>query len=190
MSTSNPQLWYPFDLNHDGVVDFTFTAYYWVGLSSQAAFLQCNPAVGNNVRGGTNEAALRPGVRIGPGRYAGHISMARVATFVGRSEFQAPWANGGKGVEDRYLGLKFAIKGKIHYGWARLNVTVRARDGVNITATLTGYAYETVPTKAIVAGRTKGPDVITLAPASLGHLTRGASAIPAWRCKNPSDAVQ
>jgi hypothetical protein len=37
-----------------------------------------------------------------------------------------------------------------------------------------------IPNKPIFAGRTKGSDVITL-PASLGHLARGASAIPAWR---------
>ncbi len=77
-------------------------------------------------------------------------------------------------VKDRYLGLKFKIqgKGKIHYGWARLNV----RDhGHYITATLTGYAYETIPNKPIIAGKTKGPDVITLEPGSLGALAAGAA---------------
>jgi hypothetical protein len=61
------------------------------------------------------------------------------------------WAN----VRGRYLGLKFRIKGKIHYGWARLNVTV---GNSRISATLTGYAYETIPNKPITAGSTKGPD--------------------------------
>ena len=36
------------------------------------------------------------------------------------------------------------------------------------------------PQQAIITGKTKGPDVITLEPASLGHLAAGASAIPAW----------
>src|SRR5580693_5813065 len=36
----------------------------------------------------------------------------------------------------------------------RLSVVGRQR----ITATLTGYAYETIPGKAIIAGATKGPD--------------------------------
>jgi hypothetical protein len=31
----------------------------------------------------------------------------------------------------------------------------------SIVATLTGYAYETIPNKPIVAGATKGSDVIT-----------------------------
>ena len=39
MSTSDPQHWYPLDLNHDGVKDFSFSAYYEVGMSSQFAFL-------------------------------------------------------------------------------------------------------------------------------------------------------
>jgi len=50
-----------------------------------------------------------------------------------------------------------------------------------ITATLTGYAYETIPNKPIIAGKTHGKDVITLQDASLGHLAAGASAILAWR---------
>jgi len=54
---------------------------------------------------------------------------------------------------------------------------------ISITATLTGYAYETIPNKPIIAGKTHGPDVITLQDASLGHLARGASAIPSWRAK-------
>jgi hypothetical protein len=48
---------------------------------------------------------------------------------------------------------------------------------------MTGYAYETMPGKAIVAGKTKGADVTTVYPATLGHLAAGASAIPAWRVK-------
>jgi hypothetical protein len=46
---------------------------------------------------------------------------------------------------------------------------------------LSGYAYETIPNKAIIAGKTIGRDVITVQPGSLGHLAAGASAIPAWR---------
>jgi len=50
-----------------------------------------------------------------------------------------------------------------------------------IEATMSGYAYETIPNKPITAGKTEGPDVITVQPATLGHLAAGASAIPAWR---------
>ena len=50
-----------------------------------------------------------------------------------------------------------------------------------ILAILTGYAYETEPNTPIITGKIKGPDVITLDPATLGHLAGGASQIPAWR---------
>jgi hypothetical protein len=83
-----------------------------------------------------------------------------------------PWAN----VHDRYLGLKFYIKGRVHYGWARLNVLIgggRHEQAPSIDATLTGFAYETIPNKSIAAGKTKGPDVIRLEPGSLGRLARG-----------------
>jgi hypothetical protein len=92
-----------------------------------------------------------------------------IANFV-TTNIRGPWANDGKGVNDRYLGLRFVINSEIHYGWARFNVRIWNA----IFATLTGYAYETIPNKSIIAGRTKGPDVITLQPGSLGHLARGA----------------
>jgi hypothetical protein len=96
----------------------------------------------------------------------------------GTKTWSGPWVNHGKGVKHRYLGLKFNIKGRFHFGWARLTVGTTQ---FSFTATLTGYAYETVPNKPIITGKTKGPDVTTVEPASLGHLAAGASAIPAWR---------
>jgi hypothetical protein len=51
----------------------------------------------------------------------------------------------------RYLGLKFVISGAVHYGWARLTV-----NGCCF-ATLTGYAYETIPNKSILTGNIIGP---------------------------------
>jgi hypothetical protein len=95
------------------------------------------------------------------------------------------WVN----VSDRYLGLKFKINGKFHYGWARLNVKV-LRGQFKITATLTGFAYETIPGKAIIAGATKGPDDAepaaslhspTPEPAALGMLAVGAPGLSICR---------
>jgi hypothetical protein len=91
----------------------------------------------------------------------------------------------------RYLGLKFKIKGKIHYGWARLSVEASNKP-YEITAVLTGYAYETIPGKAIIAGATKGPDDIeptasfttpTPEPVTLGALAMGAPGLAIWREK-------
>jgi hypothetical protein len=172
---------YQLDLNHDNTTDF---ALYSTVCSNSVScitvlFLEAPPGAGNRLIGyvtgsGTAVAsALRPGSRIGQGehfrRRFGVLLEAR-----SNSGFFGQWGN----VKNRYLGLKFKIKGKTHYGWARLSVNF-AKDV--ITTALTGYAYETVPNKPIIAGKTKGPDVITVQPASLGHLAAGASAIPAWR---------
>jgi hypothetical protein len=59
-------------------------------------------------------------------------------------------------------------------------------------AVLTGYAYETIPGKAIVAGQTKGTDDISEGPdaalipnspqpAVLGALALGAPGLSIWR---------
>ena len=83
-------------------------------------------------------------------------------------------------VTNRYLGMKFKIHGKTHYGWARLNVFFH---GFTLTGTITGYAYETIANKGIIAGKTKGEDGSAAEPPSLGHLARGASVISAWRLR-------
>jgi hypothetical protein len=93
-----------------------------------------------------------------------------VGRLYSNTAWLGPWFNGGKGVKNRYLGLKFKIKGKFHFGWARLTVKTTKND---FTATLTGYAYETIPGKAIIAGQTQGPDVITVPAGSLGRLALG-----------------
>jgi len=128
-------------------------------------------------------AALRRGAKIQNSDRFAKAFFAEMGHFFygccGTKTSSGPWFNYGNGVKHRYLGLKFKIKGRFHFGWARL--TVEIPQFYHFTATLTGYAYETIPNKPIIAGKTKGPDVTTVAPASLGHLAAGASAIPAWR---------
>jgi hypothetical protein len=128
--------------------------------------------------------AMKPGMRIGPryGFAGGHQNMV-----FGNNSFGGSWIN----VKNRYLGVKFKIKGKYHYGWARLSVTV-ARP-ITIRAVLTGYAYETVADKSINAGQTKGPADATIEepnaslrvpspkPATLGTLALGAPGLAIWR---------
>jgi len=113
---------------------------------------------------------MKSGMRIGPG-YCFHGGNEPMVNAGQLSYPYGSWVN----VKDRYLGIKFKIKDQIHYGWARLSVQVELP--LTITATITGYAYESIPNKPIIAGRTKGPDVITL-PAdtgagTLGHLALG-----------------
>ena len=78
----------------------------------------------------------------------------------------------GGGAHNKYLGLKFRIHGKSHFGWARLNVECKAP---KLFGLLTGYAYETIPNKPIITGKTKSPDAITVRPATLGELAVGRS---------------
>jgi hypothetical protein len=87
--------------------------------------------------------------------------------WVGYRRYGSSSSSGGQWLyaRRRYLGLQFVIGEQVHYGWARLSVSLKAGE---IAATLTGYAYETVPNKPIITGKTKGSDVITLDPATLG----------------------
>ncbi len=115
--------------------------------------------------------ALRAGRQIGPdlrfGPYSGEFMAARAGTPGGHTTAcNGPWHE----VTERYLGLRFGINGQVHYGWARLNVHCKPK----LHGLLTGYAYETIPNKPIIAGKTKGPDVMTFQPGSLGALAAGA----------------
>jgi len=158
------------DLNHDGVTDFTLKLSVLTNCSTFISQLLALPAAGNGVEGWTGfqayASALKSGHKIGPLRYFPGRQMASVDAGPGGTYEIGSWVN----VKDRFLGLKFKIKGKTHYGWARLNVQVA---NLAVTATLSGYAYETEPGKAIKAGATEGSDVIAM-QGSLGDLARGA----------------
>jgi hypothetical protein len=195
------------DLNNDGITDFEFcvaTNYRScpaqpgrrtsAGKNPPSPFfsdLSIFPAKGANqvwghstFKGSPTASALPAGVPVGPkGEFSpGHRLMA-TWFYAGTTQHGGPWAN----VQHRYLGLKFFIKGKVHYGWARLNVHWYAPQ---VSGTLTGYAYETVPGKAIITGKTKGPydgePTATLntpprEPATLGALALGAPGLSIWR---------
>ena len=177
------------DLNHDGMSDFTFLLSsktvsgqsYRVGLPVFAGRL--NGVVGStNVVGGPCAAALPKGTKIGPTNQ--FVSYAKM--FGGTpSGSYCSWRSA-----QAYLGLKFSIKGKVHFGWARF--VTHSRHPVPPTAELTGYAYETIPGKAIVAGATKGPEdaeqpgsaspkTRTSEPATLGALALGVPGLDVWR---------
>ena len=213
---------FPLDLNHDGKIDFFLLQSGSIGNSEAIEGLSvCHHVFLNTSRrlyicsssqsssraqnavivAGTSQredvVALRAGAKIQTGdrfRAKAAIGMARVsyATFTTTQppHWSGAWANGGKGVKNRYLGLKFKIKGKFHFGWARLTVTTQDR---NFTATLSGYAYETIPNKPIIAGKTKGTDPINVEeqtalptaparkPAGLGGLALGSPGLSIWR---------
>jgi len=176
------------DLNHDGIKDFVLRTAIYVGSSGFEVGLDASGYRNNAVAGRrfstsggyffSAASALPAGARIGPKRkFPVRFPFMAVELFNGvGSQYSdlGPWASKGKGVRNRYLGLKFVVHGKVHYGWARLSVTLgHHRQYDDVSGTLTGYAYETVPNKPIIAGQITGPNVITVPPETLGELARG-----------------
>jgi hypothetical protein len=183
------------DLNHDGIKDFKIVAndyghLFWIDVFS----LHQNRIWGS----GHAASALPAGARVGPnqakfqkGAPACSFSAGTCKTLFdcsvnsGGTTCEGHWANATIG----YLGLKFHIKGEHLFGWARLQK-------LNNQWVLTGYAYQTVPKKPIVTGKTKGADASDRAeltsevvamparrPASLALLAMGSPALSLWRCR-------
>ena len=157
-----------FDLNHDGIKDFELddnasgsSAFVEIhalqtGNALAQALTDCNPSVG--------VAALNAGVLIGKGQvFSGGLYC--MAQKISEGSFGS-WAGG---VNNRFLGFQFVIKGKNHFGWARLSASKPP-----YVVHLNGYAYETIPNKPIIAGKTHGPEVM-VEPVTLGHLARGVA---------------
>jgi hypothetical protein len=171
---------YVLDLNHDGRSDFVFRGRgtcdsgctFDVGIYGYVGGNE-NQIIGtkHQARFRPNAVALRTGARIGPARH--FYNSGEIASAVTNSKgifWYGQWGDGGKGLKNRYLGLQFVIKGKIHYGWARVSVKTTSGEG-DFTAILTGYAYETIPNKPIIAGNTKGSEAGTVLPSSATHRT-------------------
>jgi hypothetical protein len=147
--------------------------------------------------------ALSSGAQIGPPATVFTRSANMAVVYNGRY-FQGSWGD-WRNVTNRYLGIRFQVNGQVHYGWARLKVRSRfGRSPVscNVFATLTGYAYETVPNKPIIAGKTKGLEqwdeegldtgasvtkpIEIPQPATLGLLALGSPGLSIWRRKEPA----
>ena len=181
------------DLNHDGVADFVLSNRNFCTTDICGRTLRATPGqAGNKIVGVKGifvvdyASALKRGSQIGSSKQFLGKLMAASGTEYGTG---GQWLD----ASNRFLGLKFLVGGQVHFGWARLSV--RSGNG-RITAVLTGYAYETVAGKPILAGQTKGADEAALSGsegvatplldssqprASLGLLAQGASGVVAWR---------
>ena len=202
------------DLNHDGIADFLLVNSAFRVSHTSVNLLRALPNHDESagVAGAFSSPdtfvalALKLGTRISAAqRFYSRGDMAgqcthntNMSSFPCRSRSHnttGDWVN----TTNRYLGLMFTLHGKVHYGWARLNVQALKRR-FTLTATLTGFAYETIPGKPIVAGRTLpetgwdensfGPNASitnpmpdTPQPATLGILALGSSGLFVWRRK-------
>jgi hypothetical protein len=203
------------DVNGDGINDFRFittrtshcegvcTTYTSRRFHHKTAFGSDNAKLavygsvsGNQAFGGPSyAAALRAGKRVGPhGRFpAGNKILRLHGISEDPSTAYGPWAGADSKGVTAYLGFKFLISGETHYGWARIAITITP--GANFQATLTGYAYDTIPNHYVETGRKSGTDAASnaavppkLAPqrrpdqvAGLGCLALGVVGLSAWR---------
>jgi hypothetical protein len=185
------------DLNHDGIPDFRFLLTSFAYHTFHATLLvQPHGAGGVIASPGGYAAPLSLGASIGPAQAftkGKHLNMARSAGFdyfssrYSRNVF-GPWEN----VQNRFVGVEFLISGEAHYGWIRLTVNFTTRSQ---TATLTGYAYETVAGQSIQAGQTveraSAPaESAPLAQAQLGMLALGSQGLELWRREDSSLSAQ
>jgi hypothetical protein len=178
------------DLNNDGITDVTigFDAYAAKHRPRRApygttfgSFIGIS-AVSHNrfvANGKTWASAMPFGQKIGRGDTfeGGRGEVLRAGGGSTFSQFwctsSGPWA----GDSYHFLGVAFMIDGQVHYGWARLRAsgTCMIRE-----VTLSGYAYETEPAKAIRAGQTTGDDELSddanPQPGTLGSLALGAGS--------------
>jgi hypothetical protein len=181
------------DLNHDGLTDFVISnrgcITSTINCETPVSDLYATPAAGNGVQGrvlfsGNYDDALHLGARIGPNQmFLGTkaLMVFDIESFcsMGTGNF---WCN----VTNRYLGLRFTIQGETHYGWARIST---GANGHRLEALLTGYAYETVPSRPTIAGLTRYPDdaepdasnTPAPEPLTLGALAMGAPGLSIWR---------
>jgi hypothetical protein len=196
----------PIDLNNDGTVDFTVSnksaggscCLYQRVLNVTGAFVGSSQ---NGVIGVSRYAnAIKPGQAIGPRQLFLFAPMIMATAFNDSNSFffvSGPFAN----TTNRFLGLTFTINGQRFYGWARFNIKAGFTDSHQpvVIATLTGYAYETVPGQQIIAGQTKGASASLAAPtdaapapqpATLGLLATGALGLNVWRKSEPLIAAQ
>lgn len=200
------------DLNGDGIADFQFylrtSSYHSVRENYLYIF---NQTVGGAAIGQGAVSALIRGAKIGPrGPFSPYVhtiensflcttKLCAGGTQTGYTFNQQLYGKWSGGHPNRFIGVKFQIKGQTHYGWIRLTVTIAHKGNGHgpigsFSATITEYGYESVANKSCGAGLAgaAAPEAPhrSLAPKqesslktgpALGMLALGAEAMPLWR---------
>jgi hypothetical protein len=156
------------DLNNDGVTDFILRDYYFYHFCS-AYSTSCGPRQGGARRRARRplgrgyyyyflsvQGARKPNLVLTPGygraaaltdgeKIGGEKHFVRDGIMEYYRQFGSSFGSFNN-VTSRYLGVRFVIKGEVHYGW------IGFRSVKNFTAKLYGWAYETEPNTPIYAG--------------------------------------
>ena len=196
-----PNQHYGIDFENDGTTDITLGR----GAAEGATYVFASGRNGVAAQMDNHRfaVAVHAGAKIGFSRHFVQSSSFEPTLAVGSAsnessvKWRGQFADGGQGVKDRYLGVKFTSGGQVHFGWARITITIGDPQRAAITKVLlSGYAYETIPGKPIIAGKTTGSadDIGDQAnaespkapsqPASLGLLAAGSPALSVWRRKD------
>jgi PEP-CTERM motif len=83
------------------------------------------------------------------------------------------------GVTEKYIGFRVHLSSteELVYGWAKVSTVTNLNEiGVSGDVILHGYAYESTPNTAIVAGASPVPE-----PTSLAIFAMGGAGIAAWK---------
>jgi hypothetical protein len=126
-------------------------------------------------------ADLASGARIGPGGQFGKGAMyGLIFTFIPDYGATSRHHLGNlRFGQTNYLGFKFLILGESHYGWVRVESTIkRGTRTPSIQTNIMAYGYESDPNTAIPAGSCTATSGTTI-----GALALGAPGIPLWRRK-------
>jgi hypothetical protein len=195
-----PETSFFLDLNHDRISDFGL----FIRTDRLTSALSVYGYGRNQAWGPTSgrlASALPAGVRVGPKNQKRPIASLEMAYWkcISLDATSCSWRSGGQfaNAKNRFLGLKFFIQGKVRFGWARFDINID-RANRAMTATLTGYAYETMPGKPIITGKTKGADEVSDVelpnpaslmglspePTTLGALAMGWPGLSIWRRKS------
>lgn len=187
------------DLNKDGVTDLKFKYVRSPGASSLHSFLNVQPIAGNAVvADGGYASALARSAKIGPSAHFGpttgdnSLLEEKLSSFYG-CKLYGKW---GGNHPNKFVGVKFKIKGAIHYGWIRVTITSSTTPGVAISGTVTEYGYETIANKLVLAGlaSNNAADVDPQAKKqdvgpSLGALALGSDGLVLWRREESAAAA-
>ncbi len=144
------------------------------------AFFQPNSAGASAVvSAGGYVQELASGALIGPSQNWGKGAKSGVLFTYG------PYGGGTKDHhrgdfgQPGFIGFRFTIAGKQHYGWVRLKFSVQnGPDGTKVTTTqIVNCAFETIPGQSIRAGQTNDAE----GAGSLGALALGSQGFSSGR---------